>query len=125
MTETSKFLRRSSEISNFARTRSKFPEGKISFQKVEILAAILNQVDEELETKYFSSGSTVTRDGLRSAHKAICGESFVGELTKKGYLRAILNFFVALSVSYMSKPPPETVVDLVQKIRLPESIENK
>ncbi len=41
-----------------------------------------------------------------------------------GTVGAILNFSVALSVSYMSKPPPEMVVDLVQKIRLPESIEN-
>jgi len=41
-----------------------------------------------------------------------------------GAVGALLNFAVALSVSYMSKPPPESVVDLVQKIRLPESIEN-
>ena len=41
-----------------------------------------------------------------------------------GTLGALLNFLVALIVSYFTKPPPENVVDLIKKIRLPESIEN-
>ena len=39
-----------------------------------------------------------------------------------GTVGAILNFLVALSVSYLSNPPPQSVVELVNNIRLPESI---
>ena len=41
-----------------------------------------------------------------------------------GTLGALLNFLVAITVSKFTKPPPEDVVDLVKKIRLPESVEN-
>ena len=41
-----------------------------------------------------------------------------------GTLGALLNFLVAITVSKLTNPPPEDVVALVKKIRLPESIEN-
>ena len=41
-----------------------------------------------------------------------------------GTLGALLNFLVAITISKFTKPPPEDVVDLVKKIRLPESVEN-
>ncbi len=41
-----------------------------------------------------------------------------------GTLGALLNFLVAITVSKFTKPPPEDVVDLVKKIRLPELVEN-
>tara|TARA_Y100000589_G_C27140713_1_gene624566 strand:- start:696 stop:1070 length:375 start_codon:yes stop_codon:yes gene_type:complete len=93
MDEVDTFLRRRTEISRFARAKRRFSEREIKFQKVEILAAILNQVGEDLESNHFSSGSTVTRTGLQASCKAICGIDNVERMSKKACLGTMLNFF--------------------------------
>ena len=93
MDETYSFLNRRTEIYRYAQTKRRLVEREIKFQKVEILAAILNQVGENLEANHFSSGSTVTRTGLQASCKAICQIDNVETMSKKACLATMLNFF--------------------------------
>ena len=93
MVDTSNFQKSTSEITRYALARRRFIEREIKFQKVEILAAILNQIGEELESNHFSSGSTVTRSGLQAACKTICRDTYVDGMSKKACLETMLNFF--------------------------------
>ena len=58
-------------------------------QKVEILAGIIHNGGGDLSLSHFSSGSTVTRNGLEYACQ-INNITLHGRRTKKNYLRIML-----------------------------------
>ena len=60
-------------------------------QKVEILAGIIHNGGGELETSHFSSGSTVTREGLEYAC-LVNQIPFNGRKNKKNYLKIMLEY---------------------------------
>ena len=93
LTDAPRINKKYTAISRFARSRNQFTEYEIKFQKVEILAAILNHLGKELEPDYFSSGSTVTRLGLQSICGAICGDQYHEGMSKKVCIETILKFF--------------------------------
>ena len=87
------YLSRRNDIKRYALNHNgtNFPE--IKFQKVEILAVILNHMGEPLESNYFSSGSTVTRAGLQKMCQTICDVEDVSKFSKKTCLEVILQHF--------------------------------
>ena len=64
-------------------------DDRIGILKVEILGAILQNLGLSLKDNYWSTGSTVTLDGLLAVHGGLQGQSSE-EKTKEGTLKAIL-----------------------------------
>tara|TARA_B110000008_G_C16889976_1_gene532440 strand:- start:499 stop:870 length:372 start_codon:yes stop_codon:yes gene_type:complete len=88
MVRVKRFINRIKEI------EEKILQDKIEkiqdLQKVEILAGIIHNGGGILETSHFSSGSTVTREGLEYAC-FVNKIPFSGGKNKKNYLRIMLN----------------------------------
>ena len=93
MSTKSRFLSRRNDIKRYALNHNGNNLPEIKFQKVEILAVILNHMGEPLESNYFSSGSTVTRAGLQKMCQTICDVKDVSKFSKKTCLEVILQHF--------------------------------
>ena len=93
MSTKSPFLSRRNDIKRYALNHNENNFSEIKFQKVEILAVILNHMGESLESNYFSSGSTVTRAGLQKMCETICDVEDVSKFSKKTCLEVMLQHF--------------------------------
>lgn len=104
MSDEPNFLSRRYAINKYALESKHISFSEIKFQKVEILAAILNHMEVDLQATYFSSGSTVTRAGLQKMCESICGVDASSYSKKKclelslehlGYSDGIEDYFLS------------------------------
>ena len=72
MSRVPTYLSRRYAIKKYALETKISSFSEVKFEKVEILAAILNHMGVDLQSSFFSSGSTVTRDGLQKMCESIC-----------------------------------------------------
>jgi len=93
MTTQFPFLSRRNDIKRYALNHNENNFSEIKFQKVEILAVILNHMGASLESNHFSSGSTVTRAGLQKMCETICDVEDVSKFSKKTCLEVTLQHF--------------------------------
>jgi|GEM_PF-2849706 hypothetical protein len=86
-------VRRNRFISRIEEIEEKIRQDRIErinkLEKVEILAAIIHFGNGNLEDLHFSSGSTVTRQGLEYAC-LVNNISIYGKKSKKNYLKIML-----------------------------------